>query len=353
MTDPGAPLTGTVTLAATAADAHSGVASVVFQVGPSATGTFRDLCTARSQPFNCQADTTGLPYGSTFFRAVVTDRAGNTTTSAPVGPRLVDNTTRSVTLADPGMFLEGTVTLTASPAASAGITSVSFQQRRTGTTAWTVICTPTAAPWTCDWDTRTVADGRYDVRAVLVDANGNEAVSEVATSRLVDNVTTPFRGVDVQTTNGGRAGEVDRGDTLVHTFSRRVDLGTITPGWDGTPLPVRLEVRDSGAFTDDVVITRPGPTVNLGHVRVTAGLIGLFHSHATFEATLVASTETVDGLPRTVVTVRVGSLVSGGTRDMTFSSDMTWHPVAAVRSLGSQALDTSAVAESGSKDRDF
>ena len=80
MTDPGTPLSGTRTFAATADDALSGVAQVVIEyVGPGTT-TYKPLCTLTSSPYSCRVDTTTLPDGTYSFRAVATDVAGNTAT---------------------------------------------------------------------------------------------------------------------------------------------------------------------------------------------------------------------------------------------------------------------------------
>ncbi len=355
LTVPAGTLRGEVALTSTASDAHSGLASVVVQAAASATGPWTDLCTTSAAANVCRYDTTKSVYGPHHFRAVATDKAGNRTISAVVGPRLVDNTTRSVTLADPGSWLEGTVTLTATASSTAAITSVKFQRAAKGSSTWADLCTDTGAPWTCDWNTREVSDGSYDLRAVLTDANGNQATSNVVGSRSVDNTTTAFRGVDVQALNGGgTVGRVDAGDTMVFTFSRRVDLSTVTPGWTGNALDVQLEVRDAGAFSEEIMVTRPGSSLNLGSVRSTASMIAAFQTHAAFKARLVASTELVGGIPRTVVTVEVGDLVSGGVRTMLlFNSDLTWNPTAQVKAISGQTLSTVGVEESGARDRDF
>ena len=66
-----------------------------------------------SAPWSCRYDTTALTGGTYAFRAVATDAAGLQTTSTTVANRVVDNTVSSVSLADPGQYLTGTVTLTA------------------------------------------------------------------------------------------------------------------------------------------------------------------------------------------------------------------------------------------------
>ena len=72
--DPGANLAGTVTLSATATDAASGIASVVFQRSPADAGTWTTITGSW--------DTTGVADGLYDLRAIATDAAGNTTTSA-------------------------------------------------------------------------------------------------------------------------------------------------------------------------------------------------------------------------------------------------------------------------------
>lgn len=91
LTDPGSPLTGTVSLVAAAGDTGSGVATVRIQTAPAGSTTWTDVCTLRDAPFSCQYDTTQAPDGSRSFRAITTDAAGNSSTSVIVAGRLVDN----------------------------------------------------------------------------------------------------------------------------------------------------------------------------------------------------------------------------------------------------------------------
>ena len=84
MTDPGSPLSGTRTFAATAADAHSGLATVEIQYAASGTSTWKSLCTIEAEPWSCRAATNDLANGTYSFRAIATDEAGNATTSAAV-----------------------------------------------------------------------------------------------------------------------------------------------------------------------------------------------------------------------------------------------------------------------------
>ena len=95
----------------------------------------------------------------------------------------------AVTIADPGSPLRGTVTLSGTATDSgSGVASVQMQYRagrrpRRGRTG----CTATTAPYSCSFDTTTVADGLYDVRALATDVAGNTATSAVVANRRIDN----------------------------------------------------------------------------------------------------------------------------------------------------------------------
>lgn len=359
MTDPGTPLSGTRTFAAVASDDHSGVAKVVLQYATTGTSTYKVLCTVIDTPFSCRFDTTTLPNGSYSFRAVATDVAGNTTTSAAVTNRVVDNTVSSVSVEDPGTYLSGRVDVTASAAAGSGITSVRIQRAPRGGSTWTDLCTATTAPYTCGWDTTAVADGSYDLRAVLLDKAGRTTTSAVVTARIVDN--SLVRGVDVQASNGsGTGGRVDSGDTLTYTFSERVLPSTISSGWDGNALAVNLRLRDGnvlgrGNNGDTVDVLKGGSAVNLGDVVLGRDFIKSNKS-AAFNATLTAGTVEVSGVVRTVITLKVGSQASGNGLKTVPSGNtaaMKWSPSNAVTDLAGNTCSPAPVTESGGLDRDF
>ncbi|MGH3112387.1 MAG: hypothetical protein ACRDOP_02855, partial [Gaiellaceae bacterium] len=131
------------------------------------------------------------------------------------------------------------VTLNASgtDTGGSGVANVTIQQSPAGLDTWTDICTDTASPYSCPWDTTGVADGLYDLRSVATDNAGNAAGSTVVANRSVDNIAPT--GTNVQTTNvgGGTAGEAEAGDTIVLTFSEQIAPGTIVPGWNGIGTP--------------------------------------------------------------------------------------------------------------------
>ena len=111
--DPGSPLRASVALSGSAADAGPGVASLRMQYTPAGTSAWTSGCTAVVAPYSCSFDTTTTADGVYDVRALATDLAGNTTASATVANRRIDNTPPTVTMDDPGGFIRGTVTLSA------------------------------------------------------------------------------------------------------------------------------------------------------------------------------------------------------------------------------------------------
>ncbi|KZE94785.1 hypothetical protein AVP42_00712 [Agromyces sp. NDB4Y10] len=357
MTDPGTPLSGTVTLAASASDAHSGVNRVVIQYTPTGTTAWKDACTITAPPYSCRFDTTTVADGVYAFRAVATDDAGNSATSTTVSNRTVDNSVISISMEDPGAYLSGTVTLSTAANSSAGVKSIVIQRAPSGTGTWTTVCTITTTPYSCAWDTRTVADGLVDFRAILTDNANKQATSNTLSGRRIDN--TPVRGFDVQTANGGATpGKVDTGDTMTFTYSEQMNPASIVAGWNGSALPVTLRLRDGnllglGNAGDTVDILRSGAAVNLGSVNLRQDYIKTSKT-SNFNATLTATTATVNGVPVTVVQVTVGSLLNGGAlRTVNTASAMVWSPTAAATDMAGNPCSTAPVTESGALDREF
>ena len=356
MLDPGTPLSGTRTFEAAAADAHSGVAQVVLQQAPAGTTSWSTLCTVTAAPYSCRVDTTRLADGSYSFRAVATDVAGNTTTSSTVGPRVVDNTVSAVSVEDPGAYLSGAVTVVANASSTAGVASVRLQRAVSGTTGWVDLCIDTTAPYSCLWDTTAVADGPYDLRAVLTDGAGRTTTSATVAARRVDN--SPLRGQDVQTTNGGSAGKLDSGDTVSFTFTDQVALTSVTAGWSGAALPVTLRLRDGNLVggttkTDALDILRNGSPVNLGSINLREDYVKGGKT-VQLHATMSAATVTVNGLPATRITVVAGAVASGnGLRTVNNPTAIVWSPAAAAVDLYGRPASTTPVTELGVLDREF
>ncbi|MHA7208373.1 Ig-like domain-containing protein [Arthrobacter sp. MDT1-65] len=356
--DPGTPLSGTRTLTATAVDAHSGIAQTQIQYARSGTTTWTTVCAVDTAPYSCRLDTTTLPYGTYGFRAIATDAAGNSTVSAVVPNRLVDNTIASVSVEDPGAYLTGTARLTASANSTAGISRVRIQTAPAGTATWTTRCTLVAAPYSCDWDTRSVVDGLYDLRAVLTDTAGRETISAVVAQRRVDN--SPLRGTDIQTTSTANTpGTAGPGDSLVFTYSQPINPATVTPNWNGAALPVTVRLRDGSlvgldSASDTVDVQRSGAAVNLGSVNLRQNYVRNRRT-VTFNATMTATNVVTNGVPRTVVTVTLGTAATGAGNLRTTGTPavMIWTPSTTVATPTGIRSSATPATESGAGDRDF
>lgn len=113
-----------------------------------------------------------------------TSNPGNALTAA------ADWVAPTVAVTDPGAFLSGapTIRATASDTGS-GVRSVALQYAPNAgaESAYVALCTPTASPYACAWDTTKVADGSYKLRAIATDRDGNAATSAVVSQRVVDN----------------------------------------------------------------------------------------------------------------------------------------------------------------------
>lgn len=188
-TDPGSPLTGSVTVAGTAADGGSGLAGVSLEYRATA-GTWTTICTQATSPVSCAWNTAPLADGLYDLRTSATDVAGNTATSAPVFNRRVDNTAPTVALTDPGTPIDGTITLastTGDGAQGTGVASVRYEYKPSAGPTWTTACTSATTPFSCTFNTASVADGLYDFRAVATDGVAKVTTSAVITVRRIDN----------------------------------------------------------------------------------------------------------------------------------------------------------------------
>src|SRR5262249_11149520 len=88
----------------------------------------------------------------------------------------------------PGQALSGRVTLsaTATPTAGQIITSVAIEWSASGADQWHTIATLDAPPYRAQFDTTTVPNGSYDLRALATDSSGDIGASPSLT-RTADN----------------------------------------------------------------------------------------------------------------------------------------------------------------------
>jgi len=342
MNDPGAYLAGTtVSLTASASDGGSGVASVKIQRSPAGAGTWTDVCTDTTSPYSCSFDSTGVSDGLYDFRAISADNATNSTTSATVTNRRVDNTAPTAGLTDPGSPLAGTKTLNATGTdGGSGVANVQIQRAPTGTSTWTTICTDTSSPYSCSWNTTLVADGGYDLRAVTTDNANNFTYSSTVSNRVVDNTAPTATDIQAANTSGGTAGKPENGDTLTFTFSEQIAPGTIVAGWNGTG-------------TQPVTVTLTANTVAIAGATLVNGTISLPGGGYTNGQTVVFSTSTVAQTGATL-TVTLGGADKPQFTRTGGAGQMSWPVAAGLTDVAGNTLVTPVTKnETGGNDAEF
>ena len=271
VTVPAGNLSGTVTLAATGGDSGAGVASVRIQYTTTA-GTWVDCGTGATSPYSCSLDTTRLSDGPHDFRVVVTDAAGNTTTSATV-TRTVVNSTPSVSITNPAAnaSLDGTVSVTGQFTSPNGVRGIVLEYQSAPSGAWQAICTPTGSPYSCSWNTTALANGSYNVRATLTPTYGNAVTSTVAVT-----VQHPFSNVSIASPTGGTvSGQVAISGPVSSSGTITKVVVTATPAGStgGTPLTActATSPTNGGSFSCSWA-TNPtgGSTIVYGSYVLTA-----------------------------------------------------------------------------------
>jgi subtilisin family serine protease len=170
----GATLSGTVSLAATAAD-DIGVVSVQFLVDGVAHGGVM-----AAAPYESAWNTTALPNGAHTVTAVARDAAGHETTASAVVTVLNDLAAPTVALVSPvvGLPLSGIVSIAAVATDDIGVSSVQFA------VDGVAVASATAAPYEWSWNTANAANGLHTVTAVARDAAGHETTASVEVTVL-------------------------------------------------------------------------------------------------------------------------------------------------------------------------
>ena len=238
---PGSPSNAPVTVSFTAGDGSgSGVSTTSYRVDG---GTvLQGSSVIVSAPGDHSND------GNHVVQFFSTDDVGNVETPKTVNV-LIDTTAPSGTPGDPGNYLRGIANLTYSTAAG-DVSSVQFQFSPASAGAWSNIgAADVAPPYAASWTTTLVADGPYDLRAVVTDATGNVANELLpGLPKTVDN-TAPSGSVTSPAAAQYVSGSVD--------VTRRATDGAVPPA-SGVSA-VRFEVKPSGAGSFTVFGTQTAP----------------------------------------------------------------------------------------------
>jgi hypothetical protein len=341
------PLAGTVSVNITAADGNgSGIASVTGQFRPQGSSTWTQVCVDVDASYGCtNLDTTPYPDGLYEARAIIADKAGFSFTTATITVRIDNTAPNTATLANPGSILTGTKALSGTAAdAGSGVASWTAQYRTSPSGTWTDICADTTSSFGCSWNTTTVTDGTYDLRAVVRDQAGNTTNSTVISAARIDN--TAPTGTDVQTTNAGTSGRMDANDTIRLTYSEAMAPASILSGWSGSSQSIRVTVANSGSADKLDFTTTTGTRLNLVNSATDLNLGGDYVG----SATVWTANMTMSG---STLVVTLVSRSSGTLKTATANAAMTWRPSANARDLAGLAASTTLVTESGTADRNF
>lgn len=292
---PSGVLAGNVDLTATASDATSGVANLVFQYRPDS-GAWSNCGTDTGAPYSCRLNTNNLSNATSYsFQVVATDGAGNTTTSTSV-TRTVDNTPATVSISSPpaGTIIDKTVNIDVAAQSARGVTAVRIQTRAPGGN-FTDLCTDTTAPYSCPWDATTLLAGTYDLRAVLSQTSGGDVVSGIRTVAVDHNpgtvtITSPAGGTTIShqnsvTVTGNtmspsgvtsvtlKATPVNPSGTTASTTCT-LGNGTFSCAWDTSAIAYgSYELRAEMKQGNTVVVTTPSAvTVNVDNVTASVAV---------------------------------------------------------------------------------
>jgi chitinase len=279
LTDPGTPVAGSITLASTTGDgAGSGIASVRYEYRTSPAGAWVLACTGATTPFSCAFNTVPVTDGVYDLHAIATDGVGKVTTSATISSRRIDNTAPAVpTLGAVATPTLGTLALTGTASdAGSGVASLKFQYSPAGAGTWTSICTDVVTPYTCSFDTTTVADALYDMRTLATDNAGNTTASVVQTNRRIDNngptvaLTNPVNGAFIGGTISVTGTATDPAGVTTTSFEYRQGAGAWNNICTDTVTPYTCPGLDSTMIADGVYSGRMTATDSTGKTSISA-----------------------------------------------------------------------------------
>ena len=173
----------------------------------------------------------------------------------------------------PAAFLAGSVTLASTPAdtGGSGVASVLYEYQLISGSTWTTACTCATTPFTCAFNTASVADGLYDFRATATDNAGRTTTSTTVTARRIDNtnpVTStladrrhePRRQRQLHRHRGRQRG----GSGVAHAGRSRPRPRAPTPGPTCAPTPrprsARAPATSTASPTASTTSARSSPT---------------------------------------------------------------------------------------------
>ena len=228
------------------------------------------------------------------YTVIASDAAGNTTTSSLTFA--TDNVGPAVTMTAPipSALLRSATTLAAtSTDAGAGVGNIRFERAPAGGSTWTTLTTVTVEPFSVAYDTTTIPDGLYDLRAVATDLVGNLTNSTIVAGVRVDNtpptgtLTAPLNASNLSGTIAVTSNSTDAGAGVASALFQQspagagswtniAAAGTVSPygvSWVTTGDPDGL--YDVRVVTTDVaggITTSPTVTVRVDNTAPTGAI---------------------------------------------------------------------------------
>jgi hypothetical protein len=170
---------------------------------------------------------------------------------------------------------------------------------------------------------------------------GRSSTSTVG-ARVIDN--TPPAAAAVEAVNaGGTTGRLNAGDWLRLTWTEPIAPASVLAGWDGSPLPIRVELQDV-AGSDRLTVWNGTTRLNLtntGGLRLNANFVA---TDASFDATLTRS--------GAAFTITLGTRLSG-TLATAAPANIRWTPSNLATDLAGNPANTTAFDEPNPADVDF
>jgi hypothetical protein len=175
--------------------------TVKFELSPAGQNNWRTVGTASAetsggqpvtlngmQLYTATVDTSSIPDGLYDITVQGQDANGDLFIGEELSQISIDNTSPTVSLTPPGGTLSNDVILrAASSDEGSGIASVKFQYETANSSDWTTIGVISSPPYTQTFDTRSLTNGTYDLRAVATDQAGNTTVSNIVSRVTIAN----------------------------------------------------------------------------------------------------------------------------------------------------------------------
>ena len=320
---------GSLSLEGTAGDSKSGVASWAPQIAPAGSSSWTNACSPQTTPisgstYGCSLNTAALTDGEYQIRAQIQNNAGgiyDTSTQSFT----TDNTPPVGSLDELERTSKGTIDVKG-PAfdAASGVASWQLLIRRTTSTTWEDACPEQVGPsegleiYGCSVNTTGLADGSYQLHAVITDNVGNTYTTRPVATRI-DNAEeggsetgctvtwTGEAGGSWQTSSNWSTGSVpgssDRAciptEASVQVSSGTNQVGSITGEGTITITGGTLELADGSTVSEINTLNMQGGTLSgPSTLDVFGSFTGVGAGHPTIATGLVlasGTTSTIDG----------------------------------------------------------